>query len=95
MTSLFEREARVIMRTYARAPVTFNLGPLALQYILESGGSGYFRSRVVQHYLDTGMLRRVEMAPEFSFPTYLVYSRPRTSAVLDRALELLRELAQI
>lgn len=91
----FRRQHDAALPDCARAPVTFNLGPLALQYILESGGSGYFRSRVVQHYLATGMLRRVEMAPEFSFPTYLVYSRQRTSAVLDRALELLRELAQI
>jgi DNA-binding transcriptional LysR family regulator len=78
----------------ARAPVAFNLGPLALQYILENGGSGYFRTRVVQSYLDKGVLRRVPRAPEFSYPTYLVYSRERDSAQLQQAFALLRELVR-
>ena len=90
----FRRQHDGALPDKARAPVTFNLGPLALQYILEAGGAGYFRSRVVQNYLDTGLLVRVEKAPEFSFPTYLVYSRQRQSAVLDDALALLRNLAQ-
>ncbi len=38
----------------ARASLAFNLGPLALQYLLQQGGSGYFRSRVVEHYLPAG-----------------------------------------
>lgn len=76
----------------AKAPVCFNLGPLALQYILEHGGSGYFRTRVVQSYLDKKVLKRVPRAPEFSYPTYLVYSRERDSAVLQQAFALLREL---
>ncbi|SDI97703.1 DNA-binding transcriptional regulator, LysR family [Pseudomonas delhiensis] len=78
----------------ARAPVAFNLGPLALQYILENGGSGYFRTRVVQSYLDKGVLRRVPRAPEFSYPTYLVYSRERDSLPLQQAFALLRELVR-
>ncbi|YCH22607.1 LysR family transcriptional regulator [Pseudomonas sp. D1-3] len=76
----------------ARAPVSFNLGPLALQYILEHGGSGYFRTRVVQSYLDKKVLERVPRAPEFSYPTYLVYSRERDSAALQQSFGLLREI---
>lgn len=34
---------------------------------------------MVQHYLDKKVLRRVSKAPEFSYPTYLVYSRERDS----------------
>lgn len=89
----FRRQHDAALPERARAPVTLNLGPLALQYILESGGSGYFRSRVVRQYLETGLLQRVEMAPEFSFPTYLVYARQRRSEALDKALQYLRELA--
>ncbi|MOA57432.1 hypothetical protein D3C78_1816070 [compost metagenome] len=72
--------------------MSFNLGPLALQFILENGGSGYFRTRVVQSYLDKKVLQRVPKAPEFSYPTYLVYSRERDSAVLQQAFTLLREV---
>ena len=91
----FRRQHDAALPDQARAAVTFNLGPLALQYILESGGAGYFRSRVVQQYLQTGMLQRVPLAPEFSFPTYLVYPRQHSCGVLERALQVLRELASV
>ncbi|MDR0277770.1 MAG: LysR family transcriptional regulator [Paucimonas sp.] len=74
----------------ARPALSFNLGPLALQYILEHGGSGYFRTRVVQSYLERGVLQRVPQAPEFPYPTWLVYARERDSEVLRQAFDLLR-----
>lgn len=87
----FRRQHDAALPDKAKAAVSFNLGPLALQYILESGGSGYFRSRVVQSYLDSGVLERVSKAPEFSYPTYLIYSRERDTEVLQQAFTLLRE----
>ncbi|RJG08859.1 LysR family transcriptional regulator [Pseudomonas cavernicola] len=87
----FRRQHNAALPDKAKAALSFNLGPLALQYILESGGSGYFRTRVVQSYLDSGVLERVTKAPEFSYPTYLVYSRDRDSAILQQAFTLLRE----
>jgi len=77
---------------WARAGVTTNLGPLALRLLLEQGGSGYFRTRVVQPYLDEGLLMRESSAPEFSYPVYLVYSRERSSQRLEEALGVLREV---
>ena len=79
----------------ARAAISFNLGPVALHYILENGGSGYFRTRVVQSYLNSGALERVPKAPEFSYPTYLVYSRERDCPALQQALELLRDIVKL
>ncbi|MNO09885.1 hypothetical protein D3C81_2333930 [compost metagenome] len=40
------------------------------------------------------MLERVPKAPEFSYPTYLVYSRDRDSAALQQAFDLLRGLVK-
>ncbi|MAB42810.1 MAG: LysR family transcriptional regulator, partial [Pseudomonadales bacterium] len=77
----------------AKAELTFNLGPMALQYLLSCGGSGYFRTRVVQSYLDSGQLQRVPRAPEFSFPAWLVYARERDSEALQQAIALLRRAA--
>lgn len=77
----------------ARAALSFNLGPVALQYILDNGGSGYFRTRVVQSYIESGVLERVNSAPEFSYPTFLVYSRNRSSPELQLAIKLLRNIA--
>ena len=76
----------------ARAGVTIDLGPLALRYILRYGGSGYFRTRVVQPYLESGELRREEAAPEFSYPVYLIYGRHQQSAVMAQVIEALRTL---
>lgn len=90
----FRRQHDAALPDKARAALSFNLGPHALQYLLECGGSGYFRTRVVQSYLDSGVLQRVAMAPEFSFPTYLVYSRERDKPILQQAIALLREAAQ-
>ena len=67
---------------------------MALHYILDNGGSGYFRTRVVKSYLDSGALERVPKAPEFSYPTYLVYSRERLSPTLRHAFQLLREVVR-
>ena len=90
----FRRQHNAALPEKARAAVSFNLGPMALQYILGNGGAGYFRTRVVQSYLDSGVLERVPKAPEFSYPTFLVYSRDRDSAALQKAFELLRELVK-
>lgn len=90
----FRRQHDAALPHQARAAISFNLGPVALHYILENGGSGYFRSRVVQSYLTSGALERVHKAPEFSYPTYLVYSRERDSAALQQAIEWLREIVK-
>jgi DNA-binding transcriptional LysR family regulator len=69
------------------APSLFvNLGPLALSYVLSAGGSGYFRKRAVQPHIESGALRRVPGAPQFSYPVYIVYSANADPAVLEPAL---------
>ncbi len=90
----FRRQHDAALPEKARAELSVNLGPLALQYLLECGGSGYFRRRVVQSYLDQGVLQRVPLAPEFSFPTFLVYARERDNPVLQQAIAVLRAAAQ-
>ncbi len=90
----FRHQHNAALPDKARAAISFNLGPLALQYILDRGGSGYFRRRVVESYLESGVLERVPAAPEFNYPTWLVYSRERDSDVLQQALQILREVVQ-
>jgi DNA-binding transcriptional LysR family regulator len=90
----FRRQHDVSLPEYAKASLYFNLGPLALQYILQSGGSGYFRTRVVSSYLDKGVLERVEEAPEFSYPVYAVYPRSSSRTGLQAALAILRQIVR-
>tara|TARA_R110002111_G_scaffold257570_2_gene325850 strand:+ start:660 stop:1490 length:831 start_codon:yes stop_codon:yes gene_type:complete len=86
----FCRQHDAALPELARSATHVDLGPLALEYLLQNGGSGYFRTRVVQHYLDSGMIERVESAPEFSYPIYLIYSRDKKSQLLDQALTALK-----
>jgi DNA-binding transcriptional LysR family regulator len=72
---------------FVNAGTSISLGPLALNYMLAAGGAGYFRSGVVQPYVDSGQVRRVERAPEFAYSIYAVYS---TRAAAD-AIEPVRE----
>ena len=73
--------------------VFVGLGPLGLSYILEMGGSGYFRQRTAQPYLDKGKLFRVPNAPEFLYPAYAVYSDSANANLLEPALAGLRNIA--
>jgi len=71
-----------------------NLGPLALNYVLLEGGSGYFRTRAVQPYLKSRQLRLVPDAPRFSFPVYAVHSVNVEAETLGAALTVLRTAAR-
>ncbi len=89
----FRKQHDAALPEHARAALSFSLGPLALQYLLQCGGRGYFRTRVVQRYLEEGLLKRVEKAPEFTYPVYLVHARSANSPALLKAIELIREIA--
>lgn len=74
----------------ANAPVSISLGLLALNYILAIGGSGYFRAAIVQPHLDSGRLRPVENAPEFSYSIYAAYATRSGSEIMERVRTGLR-----
>ena len=69
------------------------LGPLALDYIVQVGGAGYFRRRAVLPFLASGRLKVISKAPIFTHPVYAVYAERVDSDVLGLAVEGLRELA--
>lgn len=73
---------------------SFNFGPLALQTMLQEGGNGYFRTRVVEPYIERGVLERVPGAPEFTHPVYLLYRQGEMTDSLKIALTGLRSLAR-
>lgn len=75
----------------ANASVAVSLGPLALAYMLEVGGSGYYRSAVARPYLDTGRLFRIEGAPEFSYSIYATYSNKGVRTTIDQVRSVLRK----
>jgi LysR family transcriptional regulator, flagellar master operon regulator len=74
-------------------PLSFDLGPLALNYILTAGGSAYCRIHTAERYLAEGRLRIVPGMPSFSYPIYVVRSADADDAVYGPALQGLRQVA--
>lgn len=66
------------------AVVSIGYGPLALDYILQAGGSGYFRKGFIRPYLEEGRLMLVPGSPEFSYSAYMVHSAKADPGVMDR-----------
>jgi len=75
--------------------VSISHGPLALDYILEVGGSGYFRKGFIRPYLEDGRLALVPGGPEFSYSAYLVHSTKTDPGMMDRVRAGLRAAAAI
>lgn len=73
--------------------VSANLGPLALRYILQAGGSGYFRMHVVEPLIASGEIYLVPGAPQFSYPIYVVHSSEAQEPFMTTALRGLRAVA--
>lgn len=73
--------------------ISANLGWVMIQQMLHGGGSGYLPLRIVCDLIRQGQLTRVEGAPVFPLPVYMVYPLERQEATLADALDGLRALA--
>jgi DNA-binding transcriptional LysR family regulator len=74
----FRASEQVAFPDLADPAVAVSLGPLALSYLLQVEGSGYFRLSAVRQYLADGSLSLVRHAPEFSHSAHMVYSSATT-----------------
>lgn len=87
----FRQQHDAALPHLAQASLVINFGPLALFYLQNNGGSGYFRTRVVQTPLQEGTLELVPQAPEFSYPVYLIYPRDKHNQVTANVLSILKD----
>ena len=79
----------------ASPALSINHGPLALEYILAVGGSGYFRMQAAHPYLESGRLHLVPNAPRFSYSVYAVYSAKADEQLMERVRSGLRSAARL
>jgi len=91
----FERQYMAVASSPSQSALSFDLGPLALQVMLQTGGNGWFRTRVVEPYLSSGKLLRVADAPEFTYPVYLTYRSDSNKPLLQTALKGVKEIANL
>ena len=75
--------------------ISIGYGPLALEYILAVGGSGYFREGFVRPYLDEGRLALVPDTPEFSYSASFVHSTRVEDGLMDSIRTGLRAAAAL
>ena len=73
--------------------LSVNHGPLALEYILAVGGSGYFRMEAARPHLEDGRLHLVADKPRFSYSIYAVYSAKADEQLMARVRNGLRAVA--
>jgi DNA-binding transcriptional LysR family regulator len=78
----------------APGTVSISYGPLALDYVLARGGSGYFRMAAVRPFVEEGRLALVADAPEFSYSAYAVHSTRADESVTARVRRGLRAAAE-
>lgn len=91
----FHAQHQARLPELAHAKTSIGLGPLALRYLLQVGGSGYFRTRAVEPYLASRDLYVVPGAPEFTYSLYVVTSNASDPELLAWARARLTEAAQI
>ena len=81
---------------YPDAPsskLSVGLGSVGLGHILQYGGSGYFIEETIKPLIGAGQLHRVENAPVFQRPTYLVYQdSPTDRDLLETAIAGLKSI---
>jgi DNA-binding transcriptional LysR family regulator len=73
--------------------LSFDLGPLALSYLLAAGGSGYVRMSAVQTHIAEGRLHLVPEMPQYSYPVYAVHSANADETVVGPALAGLHSIS--
>ena len=73
--------------------LSVNHGPLALDYILTVGGSGYFRMEAARPHLERGKLHLMADKPRFSYSIYALYSAKADEQLMERVRTGLRATA--
>jgi DNA-binding transcriptional LysR family regulator len=73
--------------------MSVNHGPLALDYILAVGGSGYFRMEAARPHLESGRLHLVPDKPRFAYSIYALYSAKADERLMERVRSGLRAVS--
>ena len=86
----FREDHAIAFPKRAGARLTLDIGPLAIDYVLNSEGSGYLPYRLVRAHLSRGRLKLVARARRFSVPVGALYPEAREESEFAPILDSLR-----
>lgn len=75
-----------------RPALLANIGWLAIQLVLENGGSCFLPKRMADKATANGQLGIVPNTPRFSLPAYVIYSSHAETEECEQSVALLREV---
>lgn len=78
-----------------RPALAANIGWLGVQLILTNGGSCYLPERIAAPLEQQKKLYRIDRAPEYLHPAYMVYPRDSDNPIIAQGLDALRLLSDI
>lgn len=74
--------------------MTFSLGQVTLNYLLNNGGSAYMPKRLVQPFVDVGKLQIIHDMPVFQNTVHVVWRNHTKAELVEQSLDSLREVVQ-
>ncbi|WP_417317802.1 LysR family transcriptional regulator [Emcibacter sp.] len=77
---------------YHHPRMTFNLGPITLNYLLNIGGSAFLPKRLVDPFADDGLLFFVPDMPEFPFPVHVAWRDQIKPKIVEQAIIHLKDI---
>lgn len=90
----YEKQHDAVFPGKRRAGLSIDFGLLALEYLLQNSGTGYFRARVVQRYIEEKKLFPVPNAPEFTYPIFAIYRDSDKAETVRLAIQSLHTIAR-
>jgi DNA-binding transcriptional LysR family regulator len=73
--------------------LTFSLGAMAAEYVMNRQAAAYLPARFVKKYIDSGQLHLVPDAPRFPYPVWAVWREDLDPDISARAKQILKSVA--
>ena len=74
--------------------MTFSLGAMVAEYVINRQAAAYLPARYVKKYLDSGQLHLVPDAPVFPYPVWAVWREDMDAEILQAATKVIVQVGQ-
>ncbi len=79
---------------YQHPRITFDLGPITINYLLNNGGSAYMPKRLAEPFVENKKLYIVKDMPHFIFPVHVSWRSQTKEELTEIAIKLLKDTTQ-